>query len=74
MALFRAIVRWSLGNRPVVVLLALLLVLVGVRAAVRLPIDAQPDVTNVQVQIITSAPALSPRRSCRSPSTRWFRA
>ncbi len=60
MALFRAIVRWSLGNRPAVVLLALLLTLLGVHAAVRLPIDAQPDVTNVQVQIITSAPALSP--------------
>jgi cobalt-zinc-cadmium resistance protein CzcA len=60
MALFRAIVRWSLGNRPAVVLLALVLTLLGVRAAIRLPIDAQPDVTNVQVQIITSAPALSP--------------
>ena len=33
---------------------------VGVRAAVSLPIDAVPDVTNVQVQIITAAPALSP--------------
>src|SRR6185436_18397156 len=48
------------GNRPVVILLAVLLVLVGIRAAFRLPIDAVPDVTNVQVQIITSAPALSP--------------
>src|SRR5688572_10946156 len=60
MALFQAIVRWSLANRPVVVLAALLLTLLGVRAALRLPIDAVPDVTNVQVQIITSAPALSP--------------
>src|SRR6201999_219132 len=32
----------------------------GIRAAIRLPIDAIPDVTNVQVQIITTAPALSP--------------
>jgi cobalt-zinc-cadmium resistance protein CzcA len=32
----------------------------GVRAAYRLPIDAVPDVTNVQIQIITTAPALSP--------------
>src|SRR5688572_3815285 len=60
MALFQAIVRWSLANRPVVLLATLLLVVLGVRAAVRLPIDAVPDVTNVQVQVITTAPALSP--------------
>lgn len=60
MALFQSIVRWSLNNRPVVILGAILLTLLGIRAALRLPIDAVPDVTNVQVQIITSAPALSP--------------
>jgi heavy metal efflux system protein len=60
MALFHAIVRWSLANRPVVLLAAVILTLVGVRSALRLPVDAVPDVTNVQVQIITSAPALSP--------------
>jgi cobalt-zinc-cadmium resistance protein CzcA len=60
MPLLRAIVRWSLANRPAVILATLLLALLGVRAAVRLPIDAVPDVTNVQVQIITTAPALSP--------------
>jgi heavy metal efflux system protein len=58
--LLRAVVRWSLANRPVVLLATLLLVVLGVRAAVRLPIDAVPDVTNVQVQVITTAPALSP--------------
>ena len=36
--------------------------LFGVRAAISLPIDAVPDVTNVQVQVITAAPALSPGR------------
>jgi heavy metal efflux system protein len=60
MSAFRAIVAWSLANRPVVLLATLLLVVFGVRAALRLPIDAVPDVTNVQVQIITAAPALSP--------------
>jgi cobalt-zinc-cadmium resistance protein CzcA len=60
MPLFHAIVRWSLANRPVVLLAAIILTLFGVRAALRLPVDAVPDVTNVQVQIITSAPALSP--------------
>jgi cobalt-zinc-cadmium resistance protein CzcA len=54
------IVRWSLANRAVVVALVVLFVLAGVRAALSLPIDAVPDVTNVQVQVITAAPALSP--------------
>ncbi|MBN8613325.1 MAG: efflux RND transporter permease subunit [Deltaproteobacteria bacterium] len=32
----------------------------GVRSALNLPIDAVPDVTNVQVQVLTSAPSLGP--------------
>src|SRR5262249_28177547 len=40
--------------------LTLILIGVGVWSALRLPIDAVPDVTNVQVQINTNAPALSP--------------
>ena len=32
----------------------------GVYSARNLPIDAVPDLTNVQVQVITEAPALSP--------------
>jgi cobalt-zinc-cadmium resistance protein CzcA len=60
MAFLSALVEWSLKNRPVVLLATLLFLVVGVRSAMLLPIDAVPDVTNVQVQIITAAPALSP--------------
>ena len=60
MALLGWIVRWSLRNRPVVLVAVLLFTLVGVRSALTLPIDAVPDITNVQVQVITAAPALSP--------------
>jgi len=60
MHLLAWIVRWALQNRPIVVLATVLLAGVGVVSARRLPIDAVPDVTNVQVQIITAAPALSP--------------
>ena len=60
MSFLSAIVGWSLKNRPIVVVLTLLFVAFGVRSALELPIDAVPDVTNTQVQIITSAPALSP--------------
>ncbi|AKU94941.1 Cobalt-zinc-cadmium resistance protein CzcA [Labilithrix luteola] len=60
MAFLSWIVAWSLRNRAVVAIATILFTLVGVRAALKLPIDAVPDITNVQVQIITSAPALSP--------------
>src|SRR5678809_775912 len=60
MRLLKAILGWSLRNRVVVLVATLLLVMLGVQSALRLNIDAVPDVTNVQVQIITSAPALSP--------------
>ncbi|MEO7734483.1 MAG: efflux RND transporter permease subunit, partial [Kofleriaceae bacterium] len=60
MAILRAILGWSLRNRMLVILGFVVLAGLGVRAALRLPIDAVPDVTNVQIQIITTAPALSP--------------
>ncbi len=60
MGFLTAIVNASLKNRAVVLIATLLFILLGVQAALRLPIDAVPDVTNVQVQIITAAPALSP--------------
>jgi heavy metal efflux system protein len=47
-------------QRPAVLLAAMLLVAVGVWAALRLPIDAVPDITNPQVQINTAVPALAP--------------
>ena len=60
MALLSAVVSWSLQNRAVVLVATLLFVAFGVRSALSLPIDAVPDITNVQIQIITAAPALSP--------------
>jgi cobalt-zinc-cadmium resistance protein CzcA len=59
-ALLSGIVSWSLRHRALVLLATGLLVIVGVRSAIDLPIDAVPDITNVQVQVITPAPALSP--------------
>ncbi len=54
------LVDWSLDNRPLVLILAALVVLGGGFALTRLPIDAVPDVTNVQVQVLTKSPALGP--------------
>ena len=54
------IVSWALNNRFLVLVLGVLLVAAGIDHMLRLPIDAVPDVTNVQVQILTEAPALAP--------------
>jgi cobalt-zinc-cadmium resistance protein CzcA len=54
------LIEWALANRLFVLLLVVILIASGLFAMTRLPIDAVPDVTNVQVQIVTSAPALGP--------------
>ena len=54
------LIRFSLKNRFAVLLAAAILVAVGVRAAIRLPLDAFPDTTPVQVQVNTNAPELAP--------------
>src|SRR5215210_9421480 len=54
------LLRFSIHNRWLIVLLTVGVAAVGVFSLRRLPIDAVPDVTNVQVQINAVAPALSP--------------
>ncbi len=54
------VLAWSIHQRHVVVALALILVAVGVWAALDLPIDAVPDVTTNQVQINTKVPSFTP--------------
>lgn len=50
----------SLANRMLVISLVMIMGALGVYSAVNLPIDAVPDMTNVQVQVVTEAGALSP--------------
>ncbi|HEY8587021.1 MAG TPA: CusA/CzcA family heavy metal efflux RND transporter [Rhodanobacter sp.] len=54
------IVRAAIAHRFLVLLLALGLGALGVWSYSKLPIDAVPDITNVQVQINTEAPGYSP--------------
>ncbi|MCA9530652.1 MAG: efflux RND transporter permease subunit [Myxococcales bacterium] len=58
--MIRRILDFSLDNRTLVLLGWALLALGGLWSLNRLPIDAVPDVTNVQVQILTNAPGLAP--------------
>jgi cobalt-zinc-cadmium resistance protein CzcA len=54
------IIDFSLRRRAFVLLGVIVLAAAGFWSAARLPMDAIPDITNVQVQINTSAPALAP--------------
>jgi len=63
------ILEWSLKNRFLVFLMTGLLAGGGLVAMSSLPIDASPDVTNVQVQVLTSAPALGPEEVERFVTT-----
>ncbi len=54
------IIEFSIRQRVLVLLATIALVGVGAYSFTKLPIDAVPDITNVQVQINTNVPALSP--------------
>lgn len=54
------LIQFSLRNRLLICLLSAVLVGLGIAAMSRLPIDAFPDTTPVQVQINTVAPSLNP--------------
>jgi len=54
------LLEFSLRQRILVIGLACLLSVLGVFAFQSIPIDAYPDVTNIQVQVLTEAPGLSP--------------
>jgi cobalt-zinc-cadmium resistance protein CzcA len=58
--MLNAIITWALNHRFLVIALTLVLVAAGVNTLIHLPVDAFPDTTPVQVQINTTAPALSP--------------
>jgi Cu(I)/Ag(I) efflux system membrane protein CusA/SilA len=56
-----ALIRWSLANRFLVVLATLLVTAWGTWAVLRAPLDALPDLSDVQVIIRTSYPGQAPR-------------
>jgi len=58
--MFERIIRFAIDSRWLIMGLVLAMAAIGVYNYQRLPIDAVPDITNVQVQINTSAPGYSP--------------
>lgn len=58
--MFERIIRFAIEHRWLVMLAVLGMAALGVFSYQKLPIDAVPDITNVQVQINTKAPGYSP--------------
>ena len=58
--MFEKLIQFVIAQRALVLLATLGIALAGVLSYQHLPIDAVPDITNVQVQINTEAPGYSP--------------
>ncbi|OPA94014.1 cation transporter [Pseudomonas fluorescens] len=58
--MFERLIQFAIEQRIVVLLAVLLMAGVGIASYQKLPIDAVPDITNVQVQINSAAPGFSP--------------
>ncbi len=56
--MFEKIIKFSIKNKMAIGAMTALLVIWGIYSLSRLPIDAVPDITNNQVQVITLAPTL----------------
>ncbi|XHR94932.1 efflux RND transporter permease subunit [Mucilaginibacter sp. UC70_90] len=56
--MFDRIISFSINHKLIIGAFIFILVAAGLYSATQLPIDAQPDITNNQVQIITQAPTL----------------
>ena len=54
------LIRFSISQRLLILLFVAILATAGIYSLQHLPIDAVPDVTNVQVQVLTAAPSLAP--------------
>ncbi len=58
--MINALIRFSIAQKLIVLLLVAIMAAAGAYSLINLPIDAVPDVTNVQVQVLTNAPSLAP--------------
>ena len=58
--MINGLINFSVSQRLLVLLVVAIMIGAGVYSFIKLPIDAVPDVTNVQVQVLTAAPSLAP--------------
>lgn len=55
-----AVIRFSIKQPLLIIMMVIFLIGSGWYSLQKLPIDAVPDITNVQVQVLTAAPSLAP--------------
>lgn len=55
------LIRYSVNNKAVIGMFVLALIAAGIYSLVNISIDAVPDITNNQVQIVTVSPSLAPQ-------------
>jgi cobalt-zinc-cadmium resistance protein CzcA len=60
------LVSWSIRNSRLVTVLLVVLLLLGIKAGQTLPVDAMPDTSTIQVNVLTTAPGLAPTEVERS--------
>lgn len=58
--MINGLIRFAVSQRLLVLLMVAIMIGAGLYCLMNLPIDAVPDVTNVQVQVLTAAPSLAP--------------
>ena len=59
--MFDRIIWFSLKNKFLILLFTLAIVAYGIYSATNIPVDAVPDITNNQVQVVTTSPSLAPQ-------------
>ena len=59
--MFDRIIWFSLKNKFLILLFTLSIVAFGIYSATNIPVDAVPDITNNQVQVVTTSPSLAPQ-------------
>jgi len=59
--MFASIIKFSIKNKPIIGFLVFFLIIFGIYSVTDIPIDAVPDITNNQVQVVTVSSSLSPQ-------------
>jgi len=62
--MFERVIDWSIENRFLIVVAAILITAAGAYSLWRAPLDAIPDLSDVQVIVYTEYPGQAPRRNC----------
>ena len=58
--MLNALIRFSLGNRALIIAGAIVVLLFGIQTARQLPVEVLPDLTKPTVTLLTEAPGLAP--------------